>query len=374
MIILILFQFTSSAKCQTHEELFLQDGLVTSSYFDYFFDPDVDYSLHYARTDSLCEVAAHLYMHTQYFAGLYYYWEGNKMYSLSPSNCTSRLLFDFGLEVGETIPSGKYEGHKLLNKYPVELLNGEIRYKYDIGKTFIFTSWIEGIGDIVYGNAPNTHEFEGVGIFTCAKLNGKLLWINEEETERCEEFTSCIVPKALFDLEVDNLTVTTNNMSVYSESYEWDFGDGTIYNEKDVVHTFPSIGVYEVKLTASNSCSENSMQRTKMVEVLCIDFEIPDNHLDDDCDGYIDEETVSAIESALEDISVLPNPATDFISVMNMEKEQLNLSLFDIQGKLVLERNEQYDLDVSHLARGVYFLKIKFSSASKAIIKKVVLQ
>ena len=66
----------------------------------------------------------------------------------------------------------------------------------------------------------------------------------------------------------DKIVVEENNAISFSSNsyesfgnivtYEWDFGDGTTSQGKDVVHTFDQMGEYEVKLNIKNDVGESS--------------------------------------------------------------------------------------------------------------------
>ncbi len=75
---------------------------------------------------------------------------------------------------------------------------------------------------------------------------------------------------------------------------------------------------------------------------------------------------VTAIEEAtgiLLELSVYPNPATDFATLKtgNYEGENMNYLLFDINGKVLLQNKVEGSetmIPLSDLAKGTYFLKI----------------
>ncbi len=62
-----------------------------------------------------------------------------------------------------------------------------------------------------------------------------------------------ITPVALFTYTIDTclFTVSFTNNSSYSNSYLWDFGDGTTGITSNPIHQFPSAGTYDVTLIAS---------------------------------------------------------------------------------------------------------------------------
>ncbi|SFB12256.1 Por secretion system C-terminal sorting domain-containing protein [Flavobacterium swingsii] len=60
-------------------------------------------------------------------------------------------------------------------------------------------------------------------------------------------------------------------------------------------------------------------------------------------------------------ISIYPNPVNDVVNFNNLKNEKYNVSLYDINGRLLIykEINENFDiLDVSSLNSGVYQLEI----------------
>jgi len=78
-------------------------------------------------------------------------------------------------------------------------------------------------------------------------------------------------PEAGFSVNTETVTVGQevlfNNQSHNAESFEWDFGDGFISNEKHPAHIFNATGSYEVSLTAiSKSGVEDNA--TMMIDVL----------------------------------------------------------------------------------------------------------
>lgn len=60
--------------------------------------------------------------------------------------------------------------------------------------------------------------------------------------------------------------VVFKNCSEYSESYEWDFGDGSTSSEFEPLHNFPNSGSFQVKLVAHGE--KKSAEITKDVEIL----------------------------------------------------------------------------------------------------------
>ena len=70
------------------------------------------------------------------------------------------------------------------------------------------------------------------------------------------------VPNVGFSSVVNGLTVTFTNTSTGATSYFWDFGDGNNSSDANPVHTYAVGGVYEVELTATNSCGNTVTTNT----------------------------------------------------------------------------------------------------------------
>lgn len=72
-----------------------------------------------------------------------------------------------------------------------------------------------------------------------------------------------------------------------------------------------------------------------------------------------------------EKISIFPNPTSNKISILSNNNEVSLVSIYDINGRTVLEINNTNTVDISNLSNGMYYLKIKTNSGivNKKIIK-----
>jgi hypothetical protein len=75
------------------------------------------------------------------------------------------------------------------------------------------------------------------------------------------------------------------------------------------------------------------------------------------------------------DIIIYPNPATNRIMIIYADNQSVNLSVYNIVGELVLQRelvNTENEIDISSLTTGIYILKVTGSdwTAQKKIIKE----
>jgi len=90
------------------------------------------------------------------------------------------------------------------------------------------------------------------------------------------------------------------------------------------------------------------------------------------------QSTVSGIPIGIEDISmqkisIYPNPAKDAITVKNAKSA--NIKIFDLQGRILLSEhcsNNNMQIDVSFLSKGVYFVQILLNNSIK--IEKIIIE
>jgi len=72
-------------------------------------------------------------------------------------------------------------------------------------------------------------------------------------------------------------------------------------------------------------------------------------------------------------VEIFPNPASNFLSVKVTEVIVSKISIFDIQGKEVLSKTNDFsNINIAHLSKGLYFIKLKtnLSTVTKKIILK----
>jgi hypothetical protein len=96
------------------------------------------------------------------------------------------------------------------------------------------------------------------------------------------------------------------------------------------------------------------------------------------CKMDYNDATLSCIDyaSILEDystsnISVFPSPTKDFINISNPENEIINsISIYDVEGKILLISNNKASIDVSLLPTGNYF--ICFEVNNKKVFRSLI--
>ncbi|MDX1911075.1 MAG: PKD domain-containing protein [Saprospiraceae bacterium] len=120
--------------------------------------------------------------------------------------------------------------------------------------------------------------------------------------------------------------------------WHWDFGDGSAASQEiSPTHQYAAPGLYTVCLTVSNAYGADS--HCKVVEVMTV--------------GVKEEVAGSTVR-------VVPNPSTGQVTISNPLSAQRLVEVFDLSGKSVfrLETNET-DFDLTHLANGVYVVRVQ---------------
>ena len=88
------------------------------------------------------------------------------------------------------------------------------------------------------------------------------------------------------------------------------------------------------------------------------------------------EEALSVSEFDFNGFSMYPNPAKDVLNIQLNNISNAYLSVYDIQGKLVLDRiisqEQNVALNVSDLQSGMYFVKL--NTGTKEIVKKLIIE
>ncbi|MDD2983495.1 MAG: PKD domain-containing protein [Crocinitomicaceae bacterium] len=144
-------------------------------------------------------------------------------------------------------------------------------------------------------------------------------------------------PVSTFGFTINGNAVTFNNTSTNADISYWNFGDGNTSTDLNPVHTYATVGSYDVTLI-SKRCSGEVDTTIQSVEITTLST----NKL---------EEKLALI--------VYPNPAQDFISISSTQQLQPAYRILNAQGKVILtgELNlESKLIDIRTLRNGIYFI------------------
>lgn len=128
--------------------------------------------------------------------------------------------------------------------------------------------WDFGDGLTTNGEHPDTHNFIQAGNYTI-----QLLVKNNYCADSTERRVKILPhpPVAEFNPIESGcmpLTIQFQNYSAYSNTYLWDFGDGSVSNKPNPTYTYYEAGNYTVKLTVSGPGGTDSKERQSTVYVL----------------------------------------------------------------------------------------------------------
>jgi len=179
----------------------------------------------------------------------------------------------------------------------------------------------------------------------------------QSEFTETQFITIEMAPTAEFDFVEDMGTVTFSNLSVFGESYMWDFGDGSTSTEFNPSHMYSANGDYQVTLTVTNNCG--TIGFTQIINISSI------TGLE-----TLDETTYNWTAS--------PNPFNDRLHVqyeIEAGFSNARLVVFNILG----QQTEAYNLrsptgSVDVLTDGpggIYFLQLEVDGKMSRVLKAV---
>ena len=172
----------------------------------------------------------------------------------------------------------------------------------------------------------------------------------------CDTVTiACPAPISNFSMSTNGLTVNFTDLSANTPtSWFWDFGDGNSSTLQNPTHTYATDGVYNVCLTATNSCDS-----------------------DKNCK---DTDQLVGVANAIDwnSVNLYPNPAQDRFTVSGEDTKagRLEIRVYDLFGRLLIEQSSNAGLSFTEevslegLASSVYLVKV--SKAGKSRIFRLV--
>ena len=198
------------------------------------------------------------------------------------------------------------------------------------------------------------------------------------------------------DFDVDNGSVTlispnidlSNYNDPYISFYTWFFNAGGSSTPNDTLKVTISNGdttvlLYQIQEGSSDEATWKLTQlhlndvitktSTMTLRVYAVDAS-PGHLVEGGFDAFriVDSMPTAISELDIKEISIYPNPAHDFIQVKNENHERLNISIMDINGKILLTKSLAADenrIQIQDLSAGIYFIKVMDRNANTRVQK-----
>jgi len=100
--------------------------------------------------------------------------------------------------------------------------------------------------------------------------------------------------------------------------------------------------------------------------------EIPNNGIDENCDGLDIVSSIHHLASAT--LNIYPNPTSDFINIQIDEHLDFRLDLFDLNGKLIQTSSNATRLSTKGIQQGTYLLEIVDLKSKQKIVERIVVK
>jgi PKD repeat protein len=159
----------------------------------------------------------------------------------------------------------------------------------------------------------------------------------------CDTISVCAAAQPGFTASANALVVSFTNASAGTNTYSWNFGDGTTSTFASPSHTYAVPGLYTVCLTATNSCGNtDSTCQTLNVDNVAVTPALP---------GFV--------------MQVNPNPMTEsatvYVAADGLNSEY-SLKLTDLSGRAVGEHKGVFGVSMTlrrnALPQGVYLYQV----------------
>ena len=194
-----------------------------------------------------------------------------------------------------------------------------------------------------------------------------IFWVTGTDVNGCKKTDSVsivisVAPTAILSAPAPNDTLYLSlpnggdiqffaNLSTNVISYDWTFGDGGIDNVQNPIYTYTTPGLWNVELITTNGLCKDTASMDVMVFL--------NNAITD--------------QEALSSFAVYPNPANDniFIDFKNSHKKNVAISVYDITGKLIHNKNYPnttlIKIDSHEFLSGLYLIEINIDNKEKII-------
>jgi len=191
---------------------------------------------------------------------------------------------------------------------------------------------------------------QGTYVITWLFDDGNGNSINVNQNVMVNDITNPVVITQ--DIEID--LNGGNSITILPEDVDNGSSDNCGFTLSLDIDTFISVGIFTVELTATDD-SSNSITETAEVTVI--------------------DTTVGIEDMVFNSLVIYPNPSENIFNVFWNREEFIQIQVFDIYGKVLLDTikiDKLYILDMTNYESGIYFMRIQVKG--KKTIKKLILK
>ncbi len=206
----------------------------------------------------------------------------------------------------------------------------------------LYRSTIEGDNIEILGSAPG---LDGLPELAIDEIEGKIYWMNS------------------FDSSIYRCNLDGSDIQLFREAFASSSFPSFIYIDSRIEVLLDQD---QDGFTSDVDCDDTNPDINPDAT------EIPNNGIDEDCDG--EDLVISTKESEAITIKIFPNPTKQFFHLEQSGQRSLSLKLRSITGDLLLTRQinqKQATLNLEALPPGTYFIELQseFSYVVERIIK-----
>lgn len=99
--------------------------------------------------------------------------------------------------------------------------------------------------------------------------------------------------------------------------------------------------------------------------------DIPNNGIDEDCDGVDFTSSTHEISNVI--LNIFPNPTSDYINISTTGQLDYQVSLFDLQGKVLHLSFNSESINIRDFTNGTYVLEIQDLKTNKKVLERIVI-
>lgn len=204
------------------------------------------------------------------------------------------------------------------------------------------TTYFWNFGDGVNSTQQNpTHGYAAAGTYNACLITSNACYSDTF----CTQVTICPLPVVNFNFTSAQFAYNFTDITPGGNTaWSWSFGDGGTSTQQNPSHTYTANGTYQVCLTVTNSCGQDSSCQSLTVNVVSVQ---------------------DALQNSLE---IWPNPAGNLLNVRlaMTGTTGLTLRIHDMAGRVTYQQEIAATatvwasaLDISNLASGMYMLELE---------------